>query len=749
MILSEKTMQDKKYYAHSIEGKPPKDWQRLEDHLKNVAEMARRFADDFNAGDWGYLAGVWHDIGKYSKEFQARIMAVSDPDAHIETKPGRPDHSTAGALFPLQEYGKKGWPLAFAIAGHHAGLGDKTELDARFAKKSSLIKSVLSANISADILKPETPTPPAFFQERKLSDKSQIPRSQEFWIRMLYSSLVDADFMDTEEFYDQFAGEEKKSQRSVGKHLIRIKEQFDLFIKGLIAGAEDTPVNKVRAEVLHACREKALSAQGVFSLSAPTGSGKTLASMAFALDHAVKHELKRIIIVIPITSIIEQNSKVYQLALGEENVIEHHSNLDPEEETYRNRLACENWDAPVIVTTNVQFFESLLANRSSHCRKLHNIAQSVVVFDEVQSLPTGHLLPILDLLKELVRNYRVSVVLSTATQPALAQRSTAMGGKFPGFEYITEIVTDPVKTFEVLKRTEVIWPEKIDEVCSWETLAANVQHHERVLAIMHRREDARILTRLLPEGTFHLSALMCAAHRSQVIDEIRHALKDQKIIRVVSTQLVEAGVDLDFPVVYRALGGLDSLAQAAGRCNREGKLTGKGFVYIFIPPTRPPNGTPAKAYDVTVSIYKANPSLDPLRPDIFQTYFRQLYFTQELDSKGIQSDRAAFKFKTVSEKFNMIEDDGSVPVVVPFGESAKKVENLRRLGISRDRLRAIQRFIVNLYPQQIKILKQAGALEIIEDTIQVILPTHAYLYSRIFGLVMEGSLAADPHTLIQ
>ncbi|MDI7260514.1 MAG: CRISPR-associated endonuclease Cas3'' [Thermodesulfobacteriota bacterium] len=737
------------YYAHSREGRPPEDWHKLEDHLKKVAEMARTFADDFNAGDWAYLAGLWHDLGKYSEEFQERIRKSADPDAHIETKPRRPDHSTAGALFAIREHGKKGWPLAFAIAGHHAGLGDKTELDARFEKKSGLIKSALSANISADILKPEAPIPPAFFQEWKLSDKSQIPRSQEFWIRMLYSTLVDADFLDTEKFYDQPSGEEKKLQRFIGKDLTIIKERFDLFIKDLIAGAEDTPVNKVRAEVLRACREKALSAQGVFSLSAPTGSGKTLATMAFALNHAVKHEIKRIIIVIPFASIIEQNSKVYQLALNEENVIEHHANLDPEEETYRNRLACENWDAPVIVTTSVQFFESLLANRSSRCRKLHNITRSVVVFDEVQSLPTGHLLPILDLLKELVRNYRVSIVLSTATQPALAQRSIAMGGKFPGFEHITEIVADQIKTFEILKRTEIIWPEKIDEVCSWETLAADIRRHERVLAIVHRREDARILTRLLPEGTFHLSALMCAAHRSQVIDEIRHALKAQKIVRVVSTQLVEAGVDLDFPIVYRALGGLDSLAQAAGRCNREGKLTGKGFVHIFVPPTRPPNGTPAKAYDVTVSMYKANPSLDPLSPDIFQTFFRQLYFTQELDSKGIQSERAAFKFKTVSEKFNMIEDDGSVPVVVPFGESAKRVENLRRLGISRDRLRAIQSFIVNLYPQQIKILKQAGALETIGDAVQVMLPTHAYLYGRIFGLAIEGSLAADPHTLIQ
>lgn len=734
------------FYAHSRDGKPPEEWHRLEDHLKAVAELARRFANDFNAGDWGYLAGLGHDIGKVIKEFQDRL---SDPDSHIETKSGRPDHSTAGALFALREYGKKGWPLAFVIAGHHAGLGNKTDLDARFEKKSGLIDAVLSANISAGIREKEPPGIPVFFREKKSRDKSQISRSQEFWIRMLYSALVDADFLDTEEFHDQFEGEEKELHRASGEGLIRIRERFNLFINDVISGAENIPVNRVRAEVLQSCRKKALSDQGVFSLSAPTGSGKTLAAMAFALDHAVKHKLKRIIIVIPFTSIIEQNSKVYRLALGEENVIEHHASLDPEEETYRNRLACENWDAPVIVTTSVQFFESLLANRSSRCRKLHNIAKSVVVLDEVQSLPTGHLLPILDLLKELVHNYSVSVVLSTATQPALAQRPTAMGDKFPGFQVITEIVNEPAKTFEILKRTEVVWPKKIDEVCSWETLAANIQRHERVLAIVHRREDARLLTRLLPTGTFHLSALMCAAHRSQAIDEIRRSLKTQRIVRVVSTQLVEAGVDLDFPVVYRALGGLDSLAQAAGRCNREGKLTGKGAFYIFIPPTRPPNGTPAKARDITLSMYKANSSLDPLRPDIFQDYFRQLYFTQELDSKGIQSDRAAFKFKAVSEKFNMIEDDGSIPVVVPFGNSSKRLQNIRHLGISRNRLRAIQPFIVNLYPQQIKILKEASALETVEDTLQILLPTHAYLYERNFGLVIEGSLAADPRVLIQ
>ena len=610
----------KKYYAHSLKDKTEEKWHLLEDHLVKTAKKARSFTGNFDSGEWGDMVGKLHDQGKYPESFQKKLHAKSGQDAHVEGKAKRVIHSTAGALYALQEYGPKGLPLAFVIAGHHAGLADKEDLKSRLDAQGDLLEKALACKIPGKILSAKTLEAPAFLNNQRIKnnkDKKRRKRSMEFWIRMLYSALVDADFLDTEEFYDKHDKGLKTNVRSAGNNLSELKTEFDRYVDDLSAGSDDTPVNRTRAEILKACREEALSLQGVFSLTAPTGSGKTLSAMAFALEHTLKHKLERIIIVIPFTSVIEQNAGEYRKAFGElgrDNLIEHHASLDPVKEDHRNRLACENWDARIIVTTSVQFFESLLANRSSRCRKLHNIPKSVIIFDEVQSLPIGHLIPILDLLKELVNNYKVSVVLSTATQPALAQRSTGIGTQFPGFEDITEIVPNPEKIFDVLKRTKIVWPEKTDEPCSWEALAKEVRQHKRVLVIVHRRDDARILTRLLPENTFHLSRLMCAAHRLAVLEEIRNALDDKSIetVRVVSTQLVEAGVDLDFPVVYRAFGGMDAVAQAAGRCNREGNLLPeKGKVHIFVPPTRPPRGTPSTAYSVSETMLKAKPDIDP------------------------------------------------------------------------------------------------------------------------------------------
>lgn len=719
----------------------------LSDHLTGTARRAREAARDFDSASWAELAGLWHDLGKYSKAFQHMIRAASGIDAHIETQPGRVDHSTAGALQAIREFGKMGLPLAFVIAGHHAGLADKTDLDDRLVAKYDLLDRALAMGVPKEILGASQLSPPPFLKTTG-GDGEERARSQEFWVRMLYSVLVDADFLDTEEFHDISQGSKRARGRSIGEPLALLKDKFDTYMTKKQEESEDTVVNHIRAQVLKSCREKAMAPQGVFSLTAPTGSGKTLAAMGFALDHAISHGLRRVIVVIPYTSIIEQNAGQYRDVFGTANVVEHHANLDPEKEDFRNRLACENWDAPIVVTTSVQFMESLLANRSSRCRKLHNIVRSVVIFDEVQALPIGHLIPILDLLKELVRNYRLSIVLSTATQPALGQRPSALGSRFPGFERIEEIIPDSTKTFEILKRVDVRWPDRLDQPTKWDELAKEIRQHERVLVIVHRREDARTLARLLPEGIFHLSALMCASHRSQVLDHIKDALRTSGLVRVVSTQLVEAGVDLDFPVVYRAFGGLDSIAQAAGRCNREGKLPEKGLMRIFVAPTRPPQGTLRAAAQVAEGMLVEHPDLDPLRPDVFERYFRQLYFTRNCDAQGIQADRCALKFKTVAGKFQMIEDDGSEPVVVPYGDASERLSALRSFGPSRDRLRAIQPFIVTLYPPQVQALERAGALETIGETVKALLPTHAYLYDGIFGLVVEGPLAASPDSLV-
>ncbi len=698
----------------------------LRNHLFGTADRAAQFASEFGCGEWGRLAGLWHDLGKYSDDFQRYIRAV-------KKKGG--DHSTAGALLAVQKFEKKGWPLAFVMAGHHAGLANYHDLKARLDARAELLK-IISPVASGVPLDSEMPESPSF----KAIKPDQLARSQEFWIRMLYSALVDADYLNTEEFMKP----EKTANRLFGDSIAALKQRLTDCLGAL--GYDGRKVNEIRKQIQDVCIKNGVRQQGVFSLSAPTGSGKTLATMAFALNHADKHGLKRVIVVIPFTSIIEQNAKVYRDIFGSNNIIEHHSNLDPKKEDDRNKLACENWDAPIIITTSVQFFESLLANRSSRCRKLHNVTKSVVIFDEVQSLPIGHLIPIVDLLKELVRNYGVSILLSTATQPALGQR-TSGSVSFPGFEHVTPLIQDSTKTFEILKRADIIWPQRFDQATSWEKLADEIIKHNRVLAIVHKREDARTLARLLPEDTCHLSALMCAAHRLKVIEEIRSRQESQRT-RVVSTQLIEAGVDLDFPVVYRAFGGLDSIAQAAGRCNREGKLPEKGKVYIFVAPTKPPKGTPSKARDVAEVMLNANPLLDPLNPDIYEHYFRQLYFTQNLDAEGIQRDRAEFKFKTVAEKFSMIEDDGSEALVVPYGDGVRRLEDLRLNGSNRASLRALQPFTVNLYPKQIRALESAGALELVAETVKAILPSHYYLYSERFGLVLEGPMAADPVTLV-
>jgi CRISPR-associated endonuclease/helicase Cas3 len=724
----------------------------LDEHLQETAPRASAAAQPFGSGAWAELAGVWHDLGKHAKAFQDKIRSESGLEEHLEA-PGRVDHSTAGALLAVERFGPQGGlPLAFIIAGHHAGLADKTDLDSRLASKHFLLAPAL-VGVGAGLPDPPKPVAPDFLRTAG-PDKDEQKRRYELWVRMLYSTLVDADFLDTEQFHEGCSARAKPIARVPGDPLPALKERFDDYMaqkrKGATApGAERSRVNQARDRVLEACRLKALAPQGVFSLTAPTGAGKTLAAMGFALDHALTHGLRRIIVVIPYTSIIEQNARQYREVFGPGNVVEHHASLDPSKETFRNRLACENWDALIVVTTSVQFLESLLANRSSRCRKLHNIASSVVIFDEVQTLPIGHLIPILDLLKELVRGYGVSLVLSTATQPALLKRSTGLATVFPGFDSVTEIVPELKQTFEDLRRVTIHWPPSLDEPVRWETLAKELQDRPRVLAVVHRRDDARLLARLLPGDTLHLSALMCAAHRSRVLSRIRRLLRwTQRPVRVVSTQLVEAGVDLDFPVVYRAFAGFDSVAQAAGRCNREGRLAGRGEVRVFVAPTSPPRGTPADGATVARTMLRADPALDTSSPEVFDGYFRQLYSGRNLDAHGIQRERAAWKFRTVAEIFAMIEDDGSEPIVVPYGDAPERVEGLRRLGPSRQRLRALQPYVVTLYPAQFEVLMQAGALELAGDTVHVLSRMHQHLYDERFGLVLEGPLAADPGALV-
>ena len=735
------------HYARTVEGRPKSAWQRLHEHLDQVAARASVSAGVFGSRDWGYCAGLWHDLGKYSSEFQAKL----------DGKQIQVEHSGVGAAFASGRHKERGLPLAFAIAGHHAGLADYITAEPGLPKplKERLNENValtqkLSPLFSSKIASQQIPDFPqflSFLQSGERVEKEAQSRRMELWIRFLFSALVDADRLDSEEFCQP----EKAARRSLFPNIETLCERIDSFIDvtqaALPASVKDSPVNRTRQFVASACREAASQARGAFSLTVPTGGGKTLSAMSFALHHAQIHNLRRVIVVIPYTSIIEQNAEVYRKALGTEAVVEHQSSLDPkerrtkygEETTSRAELAAENWDAPVIVTTTVQFFESVFSNRPSRCRKLHNIAGSVIVLDEVQTLPTAFLHSILDALNELVRSYRCSVVLSTATPPALKWRA----GFDLGLRDCREIVPSLQQLANQLKRVEYIWPDDNARELDPKELAAELAKHPRVLAIVHRREDARLTAQRLEEfvnggSVYHLSALMCPSHRSQTIDQIKKTLERGAPCRVVSTQLVEAGVDVDFPFVYRALGGLDSIVQAAGRCNREGRID-RGRVLIFRAHSAPPRGTPMRALGVTNCLLREHGgSLDLDDPAIFEDYFRQLYFLEDLDPRGIQTLRQEFRFASVSREFQMIEDGFTHVVVVPFGNASARLDELRRLGPTRETTRGLQAFTVNIYPDAFQKLSDAGALEEIMESTWAVTGSFSNLYSEKYGLVIPA-----------
>ena len=732
------------FFAHSMEDRPLEDWQLLRDHLEGVAGLARGFTEAFASKHWGHRAGLWHDLGKYRREFQERIRG-----AQIKA-----DHAVVGALL-AQGLGEndtdlRGIVLAFVIAGHHGGLsnlrqGEKPKpLMPRLSEQRSLLEETLPW-VPPDFRELPLPELPERFQQgtRTAHDRQELSRSLELWIRFLFSALVDADFLDTERFYH---GERRDLAKAGFEALPVLRGRLDAEVDKLAAGSTPGPVNEVRAEVLAACRGAAEAQPGFFSLTVPTGGGKTLAGMSFALRHAVRHELRRVIAVIPFTSIIEQNAAVYRDALGEDQVIEHHSNLDPEEETERNRLASENWDAPVIVTTGVQFFESLFARWPSRCRKLHNIVRSVIFLDEIQTMPVDFQIPILEVMRELVEHYGCSIVLSTATQPAFDHHPEELPH---GLRGVREIIPKPAALTHRLRRFDVTWPVHDEEPATWETLSEELVEEKRVLAIVHRRQDARELAELLPdEGRFHLSALMCAAHRKAVLDRIRTVLEHEgTTCRLISTQLVEAGVDVDFPVVYRALGGLDSMVQAGGRCNREGRLD-RGRLVVFRAPTEPPPGTPRKGLETMESLLRRRgEALDPTRPEVIRQYFRELFGKSEGDVNGVQALREAFNFFDVANKTRLISDH-SAPVVVPYGDAENRLDDLRRKGPSRDRLRALQPYIVGIPPRKLDAFRGVGAVESVQDTVYALHPAYQHLYDAVFGLKLDDSAVADPSALM-
>lgn len=766
------------FYAHTTDDGRP--WEPLERHLQKVAEMAGKFAAAFGSKEWGYLAGLWHDLGKYSREFQARLHGE-----HFQI-----EHTGAGAALAKEKI-PVGWQiLAFVIAGHHAGLANyqnkedhdtSTPLvdrvnraDAMLAKCRALMEENKDEAMQRLILMHEMPKLPQWTLGESDGEKASLS----CFIRMIFSALVDADSIATESFCSP---EEKKTRlraQPVYDAVEILRERLDVHIDQLAVKAADTEVNRQRAQILNWCREAAQKERGFFTLNVPTGGGKTLAAMSFALRHVVKHRangMRRVIVAVPYTSIIEQNAGVYEKALGAQNLIQHHSNLDDfndreeaDEATIRRRLACENWDAPVIVTTNVQLFESLFTHKRRRARKLHNIAGSVILLDEAQCVPVGFLQLIVPMLRELVDHYGCSVVISTATQPAWRQ----VRGK-PAFgvpeEKICPIIPPDagLSRVEGFDRVSVEWPQNKEPV-PYETLALQLAAEPCVMAIVHRKKDAQWLARRLrelrpEEKVFHLSTNMCPVHRRTVLEEIRAAIIQFRTTgtpcRVVTTQLVEAGVDLDLPVIYRAMAGLDSVTQAAGRCNREGKMESKGRVVVFYAETQPPDGHLKKCADATEEmLVEYDRHLDIRDQTVFEQFFKTLYRDTRLDTRNLLRHVTDLNFETLGREFRLIDDSQQTPIVILYDEEARArlhtLQGIARSPVgeevaSRLAFRALQPYTVAVWPKGLAVLGKA--LEpLFPGSTALLLDPQNYpsSYDAVFGLVTDDEPSIPPERLI-
>ncbi|WP_432452138.1 CRISPR-associated helicase Cas3' [Agarivorans sp. QJM3NY_29] len=705
----------------------------LNTHLLEVEKIASSLASGVST-HWVALAGRWHDLGKYQAAFQDYIRNQSGferENAHIEQgKSQRVTHSTAGAIHAIETLGKGyGHLLAYLIAGHHAGLpdwsGGKGSLSYRLTNGGQQeYLACLKENIPEDILRGTLP---------KLPIVAGDPAATALWLRMLFSALVDADFLDTEAYMQPHQAD----KRNGFEELAQLQHRFFSYMSEFQVKSEHSQLNSIRNHIYQSCIQAATKEPGVFSLTVPTGGGKTLSSLGFALEHARIHGKRRIVYAIPFTSIIEQNAKVFRDVLGDDAVLEHHSNLDQPsgEESNRSRLACENWNAPLIVTTNVQLFESLHASRSSRCRKLHNLRDAVIVLDEAQQIPRDFHAPIVRCMKNLTQYFGVTWVLCTATQPDFSTQKAPVSGAtlLEGFEKVHEICEDPTKLAVELQRVEVnIVPS--NKKTSWEELALQLLAEDCVLAIVNTRRQARELFSLLPDDAsrLHLSAQMCAAHRTATLDEIKLRLcekregRDMRPLRVISTQLVEAGVDVDFPVVYRAMAGLDSIAQSAGRCNREGKLEGLGRVVVFNPPELPPVGFIRQSQQATLQLLNTGALAEPLAPEAFKRFFRQLNNQGSRDKHGInqlllaKQDLATaavtIQFREAAEKFRLIDNCG-IAVVVPFlpqgvdkSPIIQWIQMLKADPSQKWLYRKLQRYTINLPEEFAKQLHRAGVL---------------------------------------
>lgn len=740
------------YYAHSGDPDDRATWHRLSDHLEATATLAGQFGERCGIERSAYLAGLMHDLGKYTRQFQARLQGA----------PERVDHSTAGASAVLElASGDDKYVaelVAYAIAGHHAGLPDKQgESRSTLHERLTGYSPTSLDPIWRTEIQPDASGLTPGFMRMMSRNRDRLPFQFAFLGRMIFSCLVDADFKDTEAFYARADGRiPDRDWPALSNAVDDLCSGFDRYMTGL--RSDGSAVNRLRARILDHVRSRAGNKPGFFTLTVPTGGGKTLASLGFALDHAKAHGLGRIVYALPFTSIIDQTVDVFRKVLGDNMVLEHHSSIEEEvipEQGRENRdklkLAMEDWAAPIVVTTNVQLFESLFAARPSRCRKLHNIAGSILILDEAQTLPRPLLAPVVWALRALAECYGCTIVLCTATQPALDERSFAsdhpLGLPLAG----RELAPDPSRLSQELKRVHLRHAGPMDDTA----LVAALSAVDQGLVIVNSRGHALALFRAARDagldGLIHLTTRQYAAHRRNILDDVKHRLRSNLPCRLIATSLVEAGVDLDFPRVWRAEAGLDQIAQAAGRCNREGRRSVEASVVtIFSAPDHPPPPEIKGLSDDMGRIVSKHDDL--LSPQAIEDFFGEVYWRagkKGVDRKEILKDftlgngTTDFAYRTVAEKFQVIESE-MVPVIVAKTLEARSA--ISKLAIeqvpSGTIARNLQPYIVQVPLKARHILINNGYVRFVERQLrrnQFAVLQHQELYDDDVGLIWENA----------
>ena len=750
-----------KYYAHkSKDGR----FQTILEHATGTAKRASENAAIFGYPEVARIAGNYHDPGKYSARFQARLNGSGEPY----------EHSSAGMYLIYDAAQKTNVParratailLEYIIAGHHAGLADygsnaSTEDDATIVAK---IKRVQNGPHDWDAYKeelgevPEIPPLEAEFVPTTRNDWTNNGwYSYQFLGRMLFSSLVDADFLDTEEFMSN--GE---VERDTGEPFTVLTERFDAYMTKF--ANKKGKLNENRQKILQACKDSAAGEQGLYRLTVPTGGGKTLSSMAFALRHLREHGLRRIIYVIPYVSIIRQTVKEFEDIFGKENVLGHYATADfwekpreREEIPSDEELAAENWDKPIIVTTNVQFFESLYANKTSRCRKIHNIANSVILFDEAQMLPVPLLKPCIRAISELTTHYGCTAVLCTATQPAL-------DGLFGENAVLREICPDTAAMYADFRRVRYEWCGKPGD----DVILERLRETDVALCVLNTKRTTREYFNAMhkqgeDDGVYHLSTYMTPRHLEKTIEKIKARLRairegsENGRCLVFSTSLIEAGVDIDFPTVYREIAGLDSIIQAGGRCNREGRLAPEdSAVYVFERETIP-RGMDEVCGWVRQELETCT---DISAPEVITRYFRRLYGMTNVREKvdrldkneilpliGHKNNAVSGKFipyREIAERFRYIDKQDQKLILIPNEENREMCDKLRNGEINRKLLRALAKDMVSLYTWEYEELRDRGVLTVLNDGIAILEddPHAPRNYDPDCGIILHGNAEA-------